>query len=89
MLALPLELTQSQATACLASLLTGLRAESGPEVVLDATSLDRFDSSALAVLLEFRRQTLGMGKQLSIRGLPVRLRDLATLYGIVELLTSA
>ncbi len=89
MLALPQALTQSQATACLDSLLKGLRAESGNEVVVDATPLARFDSSALAVLLEFRRQTLGMGKQLSIRGLPVRLRDLATLYGIVELLPSA
>jgi len=85
-LVLPPELTQSQATACLALLVQGLRAQSGPEVVVDATALSRFDSAALAVLLEFRRESLGLGKQFSIRGLPSRLRDLAALYGIAELL---
>lgn len=86
MLALPQELTQSQATACLAGLVQGLQAQSGPEVVLDASALNRFDSAALAVLLAFRRETLAMGQQLSIRGLPTRLADLAALYGIEALL---
>jgi phospholipid transport system transporter-binding protein len=58
-------------------------------VVVDATALSRFDSAALAVLLEFRRESLAVGKRFSIRGLPSRLGDLATLYGIVELLPSA
>ena len=87
-LVLPNELTQSQATACLRMLVQGLRAQSGPEVVVDATALSRFDSAALAVLLEFRRETLAMGKRFSIRGLPTRLADLATLYGIDALLPS-
>lgn len=86
---LPKELTHSQATACLRMLVQGLRAQSGPEVVVDATSLSRFDSAALAVLLELRRESLAAGKHFSIRGLPTRLADLATLYGIVELLPSA
>jgi phospholipid transport system transporter-binding protein len=85
-LVLPQELTQSQATACLAMLVQGLRAQSGPAAVVDASALTRFDSSALAVLLEFRRES--MGKRFSIRGLPTRLGDLAALYGIVELLPS-
>ena len=89
MLVLPKELTHSQATACLALLVQGLRAQAGPEVVVDATALSRFDSAALAVLLEFRRESLALGKRFSIRGLPARLGDLATLYGIVELLPSA
>lgn len=89
MLVLPQELTHSQATACLRMLVQGLRAQSGPEVVVDATALSRFDSAALAVLLEFRRESLAVGKRFSIRGLPARLGDLATLYGIVELLPSA
>jgi phospholipid transport system transporter-binding protein len=87
-LVLPQELTQSQATACLAMLVQGLRAQSGPAAVVDASALTRFDSSALAVLLEFRRESLAMGKRFSIRGLPTRLGDLAALYGIVELLPS-
>jgi phospholipid transport system transporter-binding protein len=85
-LVLPQELTHSQAIACLRMLVQGLRSQSNPQVVVDATSLNRFDSAALAVLLEFRRESLAVGKQFSIRGMPERLSDLAKLYGVVELL---
>jgi phospholipid transport system transporter-binding protein len=85
---LPKELTHAQANACLAQLMNGLRAESGPDVLVNATPLNRFDSAALAVLLEFRRQTLALGKRFSIHGLPDRLGNLATLYGIMDLLPS-
>jgi phospholipid transport system transporter-binding protein len=85
-LVLPAELTHAQASACLHMLVQGLRSQSGSEVVVDATALSRFDSSALAVLLEFRRESLEGGKSFSIRGLSARLRDLAGLYGIAELL---
>lgn len=88
MLVLPKEVTHSQARACLSMLVQGLRSQSGPQVVVDATALSRFDSAALAVLLEFRRETLALGKQFLIRGLPTRLADLANLYGIIELLPS-
>lgn len=88
MLVLPKELTHSQATACLHMLLQGLRSQSGLQVVVDATGLGRFDSAALAVLLEFRRECLALGKRFSILGLPTRLGDLASLYGIIELLPS-
>lgn len=89
MLVLPKELTQSQATACLRMLVEGLRSLTEPHVVVDASALSRFDSAALAVLLAFRRETLAVGKRFSILGLPARLGDLATLYGIAELLPSA
>ena len=89
MLVLPQELMQSQAMACLAMLVQGLRTQSAPDVVVDATALSRFDSAALAVLLEFRRECLATGKRLTVRNLPTRLRDVATLYGIDELLVSA
>lgn len=89
MLVLPQELTQAQASACLRMLLQGLRSQAGPQVVVDATALSRFDSAALAVLLEFRRESLALGKRFSVRGLPARLADLAALYGIVELLPPA
>lgn len=86
MLVLPKALTQVEATACLRSLVEGLRKQSGNGVVVDASALTRFDSAALAVLLEFRREVISLGKQFSIFGLPARLADLAKLYGIDELL---
>lgn len=88
MLVLPADLTRNQASACLQMLVQGLKALSGVVVVVDATALARFDSSALAVLLELRRESLAHGKNLRIRALPERLRDLATVYGIAELLAA-
>ena len=75
--------------ACLAVLLKGMREQSEREVMLDATPLTRFDSAALAVLLELQRQAASVSKRLLIRGLPGQLSDLAALYGIAELLQSA
>jgi phospholipid transport system transporter-binding protein len=89
MLSLPTELTQSQASACLLTLQKGLHAETDSSVVIDATALNRFDSAALAVLLEVRRQTQELGKHFSVQGLPKRLADLAALYGITDLLPAA
>ena len=88
-LALPHELTLAQATACLARLTQALPGEGGPQVVLDASALTRFDSAALAVVLACRRQALASGKQLQVQGLPSRLADLAALYGVDGLLTPA
>lgn len=86
MLVLPTELTHSQAGACLRMLVQGLHNHRESEVVVDARGLDRFDSAALAVLLEARRESLALGKRFSIRGLPQRLHNLANLYGIIDLL---
>jgi phospholipid transport system transporter-binding protein len=88
-LALPSELTHAQATACLASLVQGMRAQAPGAVALDASALNRFDSSALAVLLELQRQCRALGRTLSVNNLPDRLRDLAKLYGIADLLPLA
>ena len=88
-LSLPAELTQTQARACLGALAQGLRAAAGQTVVVDASALQRFDSAALAVLLELRRQSLALGKAFAVAHMPARLADLATLYGIGELRTAA
>ncbi len=88
MLSLPAELTHDLATACLAQLVDGMGAEASP-VVVDAAPLKRFDSSALAVLLELRRTCLRAGKTLVVRGQPQHLSDLAALYGIEALLPPA
>ncbi|MDH4446241.1 MAG: STAS domain-containing protein [Acidovorax sp.] len=89
MLVLPSELTHRQATACLAMLLQGLKAHREPTVVVDATALKAFDSSALAVLLECRREALSSGKSFSVQGLPAALRGMAGLYGVGILMTPA
>jgi phospholipid transport system transporter-binding protein len=87
-LRLPVELTHDQAKACLAQLSAGVDGE-GTAVVVDAKALERFDSSALAVLLELRRVSLRAGKSLVVQGSPKHLTDLATLYGIEGLLPQA
>jgi phospholipid transport system transporter-binding protein len=85
-LVLPAELTHAQATACCRMLAQALRSDPGPQAVADASALRRFDSSALAVLLECRREALAVGKTFAVSGLHPRLRALATLYGVGELL---
>ena len=89
MLVLPVDLTRVQASACLRMLVQGLQAEPGSTVVLDASALGQFDSAALAVLLEFRRECLALGKRFVIHAMPERLRDLASLYGIDALLPAS
>jgi len=86
MLVLPAELTQRQATACLQMLLQAVRGEAGGQVVADASALEHFDSSALAVLLACRRECLADGRTLAVKGLPAKLRELAGLYGVSDLL---
>ena len=86
MLVLPAELTHAQATTCLNLLLQAARAETGAQVLVDAAALARFDSSALAVLLSCRRECLLDDKRFAVRRLPTRLRELAGLYGVADLL---
>ena len=86
MLVLPAELTHVQAQTCMNVLLQAAEAEAAPQVLVDASALTRFDSSALAVLLECRRECLQDGKGFAVRGLSPRLRELAQLYGVLALL---
>lgn len=85
-LVLPATLTQAEASACSRMLAQAVRKGSEREAVADASALTRFDSAALAVLLECRREALAHGKQLRVQGMPPRLRELAVLYGVQELL---
>ena len=88
MLSLPATLTQNQARACLEQLTQDVLRADEPQVVVNAAQLNRFDSSALAVLLAVRRECARAGKRFAVQGLPDRLRDLAVLYGIEGLLTA-
>jgi phospholipid transport system transporter-binding protein len=87
MLVLPAELTQREASACLAQLLSQFGTE--PVVQADASALTRFDSSALAVLLACRRACLKAGRTFKVCGAPPQLQQLARLYGVTDLLIAA
>lgn len=89
-LRLPSELTHRQATACLAQLLQSVGgAAPGSALVVDAAPLRVFDTSALAVLLEFRREALAAGLGFAVQGLPLALQGMAGLYGVDGLLNDA
>ncbi|MDW5444062.1 STAS domain-containing protein [Polaromonas sp. SM01] len=83
---LPDQLTHDLAVPALLALKQALAAQTGAAVVADASALRIFDSSALAVLLDCRREVLAAGKTFSVQGLPERLRQLAGLYGVEVLL---
>lgn len=85
MLNLPSVLTQAEANTCLAAWLSQLPLGDGP-VVVDGQALQQFDSAALATLLELRRHLHGQRRSLVLEGAPARLKELATLYGVDELL---
>ena len=89
MVVLPAELTHVHAPACVRMLAQALRSEAGPQAVADASGLRSFDSSALAVLLECRREALAQGKSFAVSRMSPKLRDLAALYGVAELLPEA
>ena len=92
--ALPVELTHRQARQALNALQAQLRSSSKASAptsgwVVDASALQVFDSSALAVLLECRRSALAAQQTVAVRGLPSALAGLAALYGVAELLPAA
>lgn len=55
-------------------------------LVVDGSALQHFDSCALAVILECRREAQKRQWEFAVRGLPVKLNDLARLYGVEGLL---
>ena len=89
LLKLPATLLHDQADACLAQWVSQLPSALPPAVVLDASGLTEFDSSALAVLLGLRRVLIHKGSALRVDGMTPRLRELASLYGVMELLQPA
>ena len=88
MLILPSALTHAAAAAFTPGVRQAVQAEPAA-VVVDASSLTEFDSSALAVLLECRREAFLASKAFSVRGAPPRLRQLAGLYGVAELIPAS
>lgn len=92
-LKLPPTLMHAQADACLSQWIGQLQGHAGPApaepVRVDASALSDFDSSALAVLLGLRRVAKTQGRAVLVEGMSARLRELATLYGVLDLLQPA
>lgn len=86
---LPENLTLETAASCVRDFGRTWDIQSGPTVVVDASCVRKFDSSALAVLLELRRSALAADKRFAVCNLPARLQQLAKLYGVAELLPAA
>lgn len=80
-LQLPASATFAEATALLAQL-------DGADAV-DASQLQAVDTATLALLLEARRRAEARGATFQVTGAPPKLRALARLYGVDELLSLA
>lgn len=89
LLVLPARLTHDEAPACARMLQEGLGSREGSVAIVDASALAQFDSSAIAVLLECRREAGVRGRGFAVKGLPQRLRELAALYGVAGLLPAS
>jgi len=62
------------------------RADLPDRLTIDFAAITGVDSSAVALLLEWRREALARGKQLTFVNLPANLLALAELYGVAELI---
>lgn len=83
---LPARLTTSEAPDALQSLRRALAAQPAGAFTVDAGGLSSFDSSAVALLLELRRDAQRAGRTLNVLNWPPRLRELVAAYGVQELL---
>jgi phospholipid transport system transporter-binding protein len=88
-LALPPILTHNEARDCLGALLRALgegeKLSMGP-IHLNAKALSQFDSSALAVMLELKRQVVERGAELVIDEPSDALLSLVKVYGVADFL---
>jgi phospholipid transport system transporter-binding protein len=62
------------------------RSDLPDRLTIDFAGVGAIDSSAVALLLEWRRQAQRLGKRLEFANLPANLVALATLYGVEELI---
>ena len=86
MLLLPTTITSREARAFQLVLAQALKREPNGGVTIDASQLQQFDSAALAVLLECRRQALALRRSFAVVGMSPKFLALATLYGVSTLL---
>ena len=72
-----------------ALLAQGAQRFTAPSVTVDLSGVTEVDSSALSLLLEWRREAVRNGREIRFRNLPASMKSLAELYGITELLGEA
>jgi phospholipid transport system transporter-binding protein len=89
MLLLPATVTAREANDTRRLLTQALKSGPPGDVVVDASNLQHFDSSAIAVLLECQRAADAWGKLFALRNAPPKLLALARLYGVDVLLAPA
>ena len=80
MLPLPAKLDHSQAAS------SWVEKARAADWKIDASKLEAFDSSALALLLDLRRSAITVNAKLVVHNAPTRLTQLAMLYGVSELI---
>lgn len=89
MLLLPATVTQKEAAGVLRVFREAVqRLPAADQLVVDASALQRFDSAALALILECQRMARRRGSAFVLRDAPPRLLELAALYGVAELFPS-
>lgn len=82
---LPPTLTLDDAAATLETLRADAAVGTGA-LAIDASALTAFDTGALALLLQAKRQAQAAGRAFEVRAAPPKLQQLAQLYGVHELL---
>lgn len=85
-LRLPAEATLDHSAELAAALPAALAAAEG-EFVVDASALQSYDTSTIALLLQARRAAQAAGRGFVVNGAPTQLRQLAALYGVDGLLS--
>jgi phospholipid transport system transporter-binding protein len=76
-------ITMRNATAVLEE---GKRLFNGSSVVVDLAGITELDSSAVSILLEWRRALKAENRRIEYINIPPNLQSLADLYGVSELL---
>ena len=82
---LPAKATLAEANTLLLALDAALPSKGGI-LCIDASALQHFDTSLVALLLHARRAAQAAGGTIEIVGAPPKLADLARLYGVESLL---
>lgn len=92
-LALPAQLRHEEAPAWInrleAAIAAQRRGSNGARALVDCSALDRFDSSAVVVLLGALRCAQAAGVPITLQNLPDKLLKLASLYGADRLLLNS
>ena len=76
-------ITMRNATAVLEE---GRRLFNGSSIVVDLSGVTELDSSAVSLLLEWRRAAKAENRRIEFINIPANLQSLADLYGVSELL---